>query len=69
MTNPTLLDRAGILYLERVLEFFKKMKIPIEDVDIKSNYFELQPENHPDVKRKDSKSLIFRTKIQINDNF
>jgi len=46
MIHGTALDSTGLFQLERVQEFFKKMKIPLDQVKFdKSEYFDLKTEN------------------------
>ena len=42
MIHGTALGEKGIFSLERIREFFEKMKIPIEQIKIKGGYFDSQ---------------------------
>ena len=51
MAYSTALDGPGILSLERVQLFFKKMRLPLSKVIIKQDYFWLYDEYDPDNQR------------------
>ena len=39
MINETAMDSTGILHLEIVQQFFNKMKIPLDQVKVKGDFF------------------------------
>ena len=51
MAFPTALDGPGIFSLERVQLFFNKMKLPLSQVVVEQDYFEMEYPDYPDNQR------------------
>ena len=45
MIHGTAMDSTGIYHLEIVQQFFKKMKIPIDQVKVDGEYFDLSTQS------------------------
>ena len=46
MINCTAMDSTGVYHLEIVQQFFKKMKVPLDQVKIEGTYFDLTTQHN-----------------------